>query len=181
VFQEPGEVASALERFFVLHRERSELSGTIKHVDVFETPMARRFLKDVCERFAYEGRLRIFALKLGDRLAAMRIGFVLGDSLYLYYSGYEPEFGKYSVATAVVAEAIKYAIAAGFATVNLSFGRDVSKTRWRPEEIVYCEAYVVSPSRRAKLTHAVFDRTRRLIESAPLRDVAARVLGRRSR
>jgi len=39
---------------------------------------------------------------------------------------------KYSVMTTTVAEAIKYAIANGLNTVNLSPGADVSKTRWGP-------------------------------------------------
>ena len=128
-------VADALDRFFFLHQARAELAGTIAHRNVFDASMARRFLTDVCERFADRGALRIFALKVGDKTAAMRIGFALGDSLYLYYSGFDPDFGKYSVMTTVVAEAIQYAIEEGFATVNLSTGNDVSKTRWNPTEV----------------------------------------------
>lgn len=110
----------------------------------------------------------------------MRIGFVLGDSLYLYYSGYDPAFAKYSVMTTVVAEAIKHAIEEGFATVNLSTGRDVSKTRWGPDEVVFRQASIVSPSLRGELTHEMFRAARRAVESAPLRDVATRFLARRS-
>ena len=176
-----SEVAAALERFFFLHQARAELSGTINHRNVFDAAMARRFLTDVCERFAERDALRIFALKIGDKMAAMRIGFVLGDSLYLYYSGFDPEFGKYSVMTTAVAEAVKYAIEQRFATVNLSTGSDVSKTRWSPAEIVFRQASIVSPSRRGEFTHEVYRRARKAVsESAPLRSVAARFLARRS-
>jgi CelD/BcsL family acetyltransferase involved in cellulose biosynthesis len=175
-----SEVAAALDRFFFLHQARADLSGTITHRNVFDAAMARRFLVDVCERFADRGALRIFSLKIGDRTAAMRIGFVLGDSLYLYYSGYDPDFAKYSVMTTAVAEAIKYAIEQRFATVNLSTGNDVSKTRWNPDEFVFRQASIVSPSRRGELTHEVYLRARRAVESAPLRSVAARFLARRS-
>jgi CelD/BcsL family acetyltransferase involved in cellulose biosynthesis len=147
---------------------------------VFDASMARRFLADVCERFAERGTLRIFSLKIGDRTAAMRVGFVLGDSLYLYYSGYDPDFAKYSVMTTAVAEAIKYAIDQRFVTVNLSTGNDVSKTRWSPDEFVFRQASIVSPSRRGELTHEVYRRARKAVESAPLRHVAARFLARRS-
>jgi CelD/BcsL family acetyltransferase involved in cellulose biosynthesis len=176
-----GDVAAALDRFFFLHQARAELSGTINHRNVFDAAMARRFLTDVCERFAERDALRIFALNIGDKVAAMRVGFVLGDSLYLYYSGYDPEFGKYSVMTTAVAEAIKYAIEQRFTTVNLSTGSDVSKTRWSPAEIVFRQAYIVSPSRRGEFIHEVYQRVRKAVsESASLRGVAARFLARRS-
>jgi CelD/BcsL family acetyltransferase involved in cellulose biosynthesis len=175
-----SEVAAALDRFFFLHQARADLAGTITHRNVFDASMARRFLADVCERFAERGTLRIFSLKIGDRTAAMRVGFVLGDSLYLYYSGYDPDFAKYSVMTTAVAEAIKYAIDQRFVTVNLSTGNDVSKTRWSPDEFVFRQASIVSPSRRGELTHEVYRRARKAVESAPLRHVAARFLARRS-
>jgi CelD/BcsL family acetyltransferase involved in cellulose biosynthesis len=176
-----GEVAPTLDRFFFLHQARAELSGTINHRNVFDAAMARRFLTDVCERFADRGALRIFTLRIGDKCAAMRVGFVLGDSLYLYYSGYDPEFAKYSVMTTAVAEAIKYAIEQRFVTVNLSTGNDVSKTRWSPAEVVFRQASIVSPSRRGELTHEVYQRARKAVsESAPLRNMAARFLARRS-
>jgi CelD/BcsL family acetyltransferase involved in cellulose biosynthesis len=176
-----GDVAPALDRFFALHQARAELSGTVNHRNVFDAAMARRFLANVCERFADRGALRIFALKIGDKTAAMRVAFVLGDSLYLYYSGYDPEFGKYSVMTTAVAEAIKYAIEQRFVTVNLSTGNDVSKTRWSPAEVVFRQASIVSPSRRGELTHEVYRRARQAVaDSAPLRSVAGRFLARRS-
>jgi CelD/BcsL family acetyltransferase involved in cellulose biosynthesis len=175
-----SEVAVALDRFFFLHQARADLSGTITHRNVFDASMARRFLVDVCQRFADRGALRIFSLKIGDRTAAMRIGFVLGDSLYLYYSGYDPDFAKYSVMTTAVAEAIKYAIEHRFVTVNLSTGNDVSKTRWSPDEFVFRQASIVSPSRRGELTHELYLRARKAVENAPLRNVAARFLARRS-
>jgi CelD/BcsL family acetyltransferase involved in cellulose biosynthesis len=175
-----SDVASALDRFFFLHQARAEVSGTVNHRNVFDASMARRFLTDVCERFADRGALRIFALKISGKVAAVRVGFVLGDSLYLYYSGYDPEFGKYSVMTTAVAEAIKYAIEQHFATVNLSTGNDVSKTRWSPAEVVFRQASIVSPSRRGELTHQVYSRARKAVESAPLRSVAARFLARRT-
>ncbi|MET0592221.1 MAG: GNAT family N-acetyltransferase [Polyangiaceae bacterium] len=180
VMTKRSDVGSALERFFFLHQARADLSGTVNHRNVFDAASSRRFLTDVCEKFAERGNLRIFALKIGEKMAAMRVGFVLGDSLYLYYSGYDPEFGKYSVMTTAVAEAIKWAIENKFVTVNLSTGNDVSKTRWSPAEHVFRQASIVSPSRRGEFTHEVYLRARKAVESAPLRNVAARFLARRS-
>ena len=125
-------VRKALDRFLALHARRADLQGTSVHPNRFASEVSQRFLYDVCSQLAERGVLRIFQLEVGSDIVAMRIGFVVAGSLYLYYSGYDPAWAKYSVMTTTVAEAIKYAIAQGLTTVNLSPGADVSKTRWGP-------------------------------------------------
>ena len=55
-----------------------------------------------------------------------------------------------------VAEALKFAIANNFATVNLSPGNDVSKTRWGPTEVMLREAVIPSPSARGPLIYRAY-------------------------
>jgi hypothetical protein len=153
IVTEPAHVAAALSAFFELHRARSKMLWTVTHRDYFASIRYRRFLVEVCERFARRGALRIFQIKYKDSIIATRIGFAVGDMLYLYYSGYDPTYQKYSVMTTVVAEAIKYAISHGFRTLNLSTGRDVSKTRWSPIERRYREVEFSSQSRADILKH----------------------------
>lgn len=133
-----------LPLFFELHSLRANLEGTTDHPDYFANPKHRDFLNRLATRCAKTGMMRVFALKTCDRIIAIRLGFVCGDSLYLYYSGYNPDYGKYSVMTTTVVEAIKYAITAGIKTVNLSIGKDVSKTRWSPQELTYYECFEFS-------------------------------------
>ena len=104
---------------------------------------------DVFQALAEMGIARVFSLKIAGQVVACRLGFQCGDSLYLYYSGFDPAWGKYSVMTTTVAEAVKYAIAAGLKTVNLSPGLDVSKTRWGPTELIYREARQIASHPRA--------------------------------
>jgi CelD/BcsL family acetyltransferase involved in cellulose biosynthesis len=153
----PDEIPAALERFFVLHKLRAGVAGTVAHADCFATPASRRFLADVCLRLAARGTVRVFQVEVGGQVVAARIGFVFGDRLYLYYSGYDPAWGKYSVMTTVVTEAFKYAIAAGLTSVNLSTGADRSKTRWRPSEIGFVDAVTPSPGGRSRLTYQAFE------------------------
>jgi len=120
-------VEPALPQFFQLHAARAQLKDTIAHNDAFATQEAREFLKDVCRRFAERDALRIFQLRHGKRVVAVRIGFIAGDTLYLYYSGYDPEFAHYSVMTTTVAEAIQYGIKHRFSKINLSTGKDFPK------------------------------------------------------
>jgi CelD/BcsL family acetyltransferase involved in cellulose biosynthesis len=141
VARTPAEVAAALDRFHILHMLRAQATDMAPHPDRFKSKVLRRFLAAVCERFAARGAVRIFELCIGGKAVATRIGFVVGDSLYLYYSGFDPSWSQYGVMTTTVAEAIKYAIGQGLHSVSLSPGTDVSKTRWGPREVLYRGAF----------------------------------------
>jgi CelD/BcsL family acetyltransferase involved in cellulose biosynthesis len=173
-------VQPALKHFFALHEARAQLTDTVHHYNIFSTVEAQSFLTDVCRRFAARGALRIFQLMCGDRVIAVRIGFVAGDTLYLYYSGYDPAFSQYSVMTTTVSEAIQYAISHGFSRVNLSTGNDVSKLRWGPTERVTRQALLTSSSRRAQITHHVYRQALHAIGSMPALRRATTFLARRS-
>jgi CelD/BcsL family acetyltransferase involved in cellulose biosynthesis len=129
----PHETDAALDQFFRLHSGRADATGTIDHPNVFETPHAEAFLRAACQDFARDDQLRIFQLVIADRVVATRIGLQMGDQIFMYFSGYDLEWARYSVMTTTVAEAIKWSIANGLRIFNLSTGEDVSKTRWRPE------------------------------------------------
>lgn len=151
-----AEVGDALGVLFRLHRARALLEGTVTHGDVFRSQLARSFTADFVQSMAKQGRVRIFQLVIGNEVVASRLGFVLGSELYLYFSGYDPEYSKYSVMTTTVWEIFQYALENGLSTVNLSPGRDVSKTRWRPHELDLKSAVTVSPNYRGNLTHRAY-------------------------
>jgi len=180
VAESVSSVEPALKHFFALHAARSQLAETVHHFDIFSTASAQSFLADVCRRFAARGALRIFQLLIGDQVVAVRIGFVAGDTLYLYYSGYDPAFAQYSVMTTTVAEAIQYGILHGFSRINLSTGNDVSKARWSPTEHVTRQALITSNSRRAKLKHRMYRQCVHAIGSMPALRRVTTFLTRRS-
>lgn len=159
VITERAGVRAALDRFLELHALRANLKNTVIHPNRFASPVEQGFLYAVCERLCESRALRLFCLRIGAETVAMRIGFVVGDSLYLYYSGYDPQWSGYSVMTTTVAEAIKYAIAHGLKTVNLSPGNDVSKTRWGPVELQYTSAYEQRDRLRSRLASRAYVRT----------------------
>jgi CelD/BcsL family acetyltransferase involved in cellulose biosynthesis len=142
--------------FLRLHAARARLEGTVHHNDVFADAACRAFLSDACERLAARGALRIFRLMLGGEVIATRLGFVLGGSLYLYYSGFDPAYARYGVATTTVAEAMKHAIEERLASVNLSTGKDPSKLRWRPQEVAFREALLVSSTAFGQVKYGAF-------------------------
>jgi CelD/BcsL family acetyltransferase involved in cellulose biosynthesis len=153
------ETPAALERFFVLHTARAEVTGTVAHDNVFATPRSRRFLRACVEKMAQRGQIAIFQLEIRGLVVATRVGFVLGDELYLYFSGYDYAWSRYNVMTTVVAEAIKWAIDRRLKLVHLSTGTDVSKTRWRPMSAETHHGVQLAPTWRSSI---VFRSHRRL-------------------
>jgi CelD/BcsL family acetyltransferase involved in cellulose biosynthesis len=175
------ELRPALERLIALHAQRAELTDTIPHSNVFNSTAAHGFLFELCDRLAERDWVRVFELRIAGKVMATRIGFVLGKTLYLYYSGYDVKMRKYSIMTTTVCETIKYAIAEGLEIVNLSTGCDVSKTRWGPEEIVCRDAVQISPSPRARLAYFAYRKVRQALEkNQPVHKVARKLLARRS-
>jgi CelD/BcsL family acetyltransferase involved in cellulose biosynthesis len=160
VVESPTEAGPALDRFFELHTMRANVTGGARHPDRFALPLLRNFLHEACRRFAKTGALRIFQLKIDNEIVATRVGFLSGDSLYLYNSGFDPRWARYSVMTTTVAEAIKYAIGHGIKTVNLSPDREVSKTRWGPREVEYKSAYQQCGRLRSRMAQQAYIRAR---------------------
>jgi CelD/BcsL family acetyltransferase involved in cellulose biosynthesis len=157
------ELDEALQTVVRLHAARSARTDTVTHPNVFKTLAAKRFLSEVCTRYASVGGVRVFSLELEKRIVAARVAFVSGRSMYLYYSGYDPSYAKYSVMTTVVADAIKYAISKGYQTVNLSTGTDLSKTRWSPIEVTYQQIVQASRSWRGPLVESLYTELRRAV------------------
>jgi CelD/BcsL family acetyltransferase involved in cellulose biosynthesis len=173
VVSEPAEIAAALATFFELHAERSLAADLPPHANVFTRQPARDFLLEYAQRMAERDQLRIFQLVIGGEVVATRVGFVLGNELYLYYSGYRVVWAQHSVMTTVVAESIKWAIQQGLDGVDLSTGRDLSKLRWKPTEIVTCEGVQSSSRRLRQLAAGAY---LRVAERATPNSVLGRIL-----
>jgi CelD/BcsL family acetyltransferase involved in cellulose biosynthesis len=156
VIEDPAGVRQGLDRYLELHTMRASAMHTVIHPDRFTSRICREFLYAICDGLSARGAVRLFALKIGGQFVAMRLGFVVGDSLYLYYSGYDPLWARYSVMTTTVAEALKYAIARGMKTVNLSPGREVSKMRWGPRQVDCGSAFEANTRLRSRLASSAY-------------------------
>lgn len=178
VAHERGEIVEALEHFFRLHSARANLTDTVFHNNVFDSTMSRNFLIDVCQRLC-SNSTRIFLLEVSGKVVAVRIGFLLGDELYLYFSGFDPEYGKYSIMTTTVAEAIKWAISNKLKRVNLSTGKDVSKLRWGPYEKIFCEAQIQSKSQRGEISYNLYQAALRMRNNKQFQKFVSKLLTRR--
>lgn len=145
---------------------RADHKEGVSHANRFGASSTQAFLKAVSLRLAERGLTRVFTLFIAGKPVASRVAFVVGDSLYLYFSGFDPTYGKYSIMTTTVAEAIKYAIAHGFKTVNLSSGTDTSKSRWGARILEFSEEIQVRERTRSKLAYSLY-RIAREPDTAP--------------
>jgi CelD/BcsL family acetyltransferase involved in cellulose biosynthesis len=165
----PDEVEEGLAAFYELHARRAALADVTEHPNVFGFDAARNFLDDYCAQMARAGDLRLFQIRVGGKIVATRIGFAFGDQLYLYFSGFDPDYAAYSVMTTLMAEALRWAHENGVALVNLSSGVDRSKTRFRPEMIAVEGFVSLGASWRAPLAFAAM-RKLRGEDRAPVRE-----------
>lgn len=162
VVQSTQDVPAALATFFQLHSMRSLAANTVAHADVFQRESDRAFITDYTHELSRRGRLRIFQLLISGNVVATRLGFQCNDEIYLYYSGYDPTWSKYSVMTTLVVEALKWSIDQGLKVVHLSTGTDVSKLRWSPGVTHYCALTEIRRGWRARLCFGTYQHAHRL-------------------
>jgi hypothetical protein len=162
VIQAPEEVPAALATFFRLHAMRSLATNTVAHGNVFGKANDRAFLTDYALERARRGELRIFQLLIAGTVVATRVAFQSNDQIYLYFSGYDLEWSKYSVMTTLVVEAIKWSIEQRLALLHLSPGTDVSKLRWGPTATRYVALTEVTRKWSAQLSFDTYQRVGRV-------------------
>ncbi|MFZ6778651.1 GNAT family N-acetyltransferase [Undibacterium sp. Ji83W] len=138
VWQGATEIKPRLNEFYALHAARAGATNTVDHPDYFADAKHRAFMTALLEN-DFGQRMRLFSLELDGRVVAMRLGFAMGEELYLYYSGYDLKFASYSVMTTLLAEIMQWSYTQNFKRINLSVGEDVSKTRWGPTVTGYVE------------------------------------------
>jgi CelD/BcsL family acetyltransferase involved in cellulose biosynthesis len=156
VTERPDGVGAAMARFLALHAARADAAGMIFHPDKFVRARERVFFGDYLQGAADRAELRIFELEIGGAVVASRIAFLIGSDLYLYFAGYDPAWKNYSVMTVLMTEVLKWALAHGVERVNLSTGRDQSKERWKPREVLFGSAVQMSPTWRARTAFGPF-------------------------
>ncbi len=126
-FQIEDSVSSAapenMERFFTLHTlSKSEKAE-------FMTEEMKAYFRDLAARFEEKNWLDLSFLKIENRDAAAALSFIFEGTEYLYNSGYDPQFGRFSPGIIIVAERIRRAIEHGEKNFNFLKGREDYKFR----------------------------------------------------
>lgn len=162
VVADPAELPAALTEFMNLHGARATADLGPEHPNYYEDSRSSAFIQRMAEIMSRDGQFMVCRLRINGVIVASRIAFIAGSSVYLYHSGFNPAWARYSVMTTLTAEIIKMAISRGARLVNLSTWNHVSKTRWGPEEQMSYTLRMTSPTLMGKLMFKVYRRAKGL-------------------
>lgn len=97
---------------------------------VLADDVVQDFHRDVARRMHGAGALRLYAMRVGERTAAVFYGFAHAGTVYYYLSGYDPAFEKLSAGNILVAHAIEQAVRDGATTFDFMRGAEEYKYAW---------------------------------------------------
>lgn len=134
------EVDEAFDLLLELHRKRWRDRGGS---DALSDPAVVAFHREVTRVTLRRGWLRLYVLRLDGRPAAALYGFLYRDRFLYYQSGFDAEFGDYSVGLVIMGMAIREAIAEGAREYDLLHGEESYKFLWasRSRELARVELY----------------------------------------
>jgi CelD/BcsL family acetyltransferase involved in cellulose biosynthesis len=116
-----------LDALFALHAARWQQRGL---PGVLGDDVVQAFTRDAARRMLAAGALRLYAIRVAGRIAAVFYGFAFGDTVSYYLSGYDPSLEKLSIGTLLVAHAVEEAVRGGAATFDFLRGAEEYKYAW---------------------------------------------------
>lgn len=122
-----------LEALAAFHADRYATRGGST---AFRTPAVRAFHEDATRLALERGWLRMYALRIGDTLAAVMYGFSYGGRFYFYQHGHEAAHAAHSAGLALMALTIRAAIEEGASEFDMLWGTEPYKALWARESRV---------------------------------------------
>jgi CelD/BcsL family acetyltransferase involved in cellulose biosynthesis len=122
VVTEPAEASELLDTLFHLMRISSH------HKEEFlDRPGMEAFFREMVSVMAHERMLRFYLLTLDREPVASVLNFDLGGVLYMYNSGYDPQYSHYGVGLMSKALLLKDAVESGRTCVDFLRGDEAYK------------------------------------------------------
>src|ERR1051325_8716747 len=115
------------EAFLRLHERRwrmNNMPGVLCDENV------QSFLREATKGLLSHDALRLYGLRINDRIVASLCGFHHASRTYYYLSGFDPEFKQFGPGTILVAHAITEAIRERAKEFDFLRGREEYKYRW---------------------------------------------------
>ncbi len=121
--EEPLSLSEKMDIFFDLHRKSSKDKAT------FMTPAMKSYFAEMAVRFQEKGWLHLTFLQIEGQEVATFFSFAFAGTEYVYNSGYDPEFSRFSPGIVLAALCIRRAIEKRMARFNFLRGREEYKYR----------------------------------------------------
>jgi len=119
-----------MESFIELHKKSDPAKA------VFMNQTREDFFREMASCLHRAGWLDISFLEANGRRLAGLVTFKYGDSLYLYNSGYDKEFGHWSPGWVLISHSIEDAISKGVKTYDFLRGNESYKYRFGARDYV---------------------------------------------
>lgn len=152
ILEDAAAIAAARDE--ALHLEASgwkQESGT----SICSDPAIERFYTLLTERATEQGWLRLMFLTVGGRRIATSYGSRYASRLFLFKTGYNPEFATCSPFKLLTYFAIQAAYAEGLAEVDFLGDAEPWKLEWTDTSRPHDWLFIFSGSVRARLLHSV--------------------------
>jgi len=123
----PADIPDALAHLSRLHQDIRSRHGDD---GIFHDPMLRRFYRQITERLASQGWLRMYLLKVHGQVIAVAYCFVYQKRVYYYQTGYDQLWARYGPGMAVTMHAIRASIDEGACEFDFLRGAEHYKSQW---------------------------------------------------
>jgi CelD/BcsL family acetyltransferase involved in cellulose biosynthesis len=118
-------------------------------------PSVRRFYSSLIESGTGAGWLQLLFLKVGDRRVATSYGACFDDRLFLFKTGYDPEFATGAPFKILTSFAIQHACEHGLREVDFLGEAEPWKLEWTSTTRGHDWMYVFGRTKRARLVHSI--------------------------
>lgn len=116
-----------LDALYELHAARWQKRGL---PGVLADEVTQSFHREAARRMLDAGALRMYAIRVNERIVAVFYGFAHHGTVYYYLSGYDPTLEKLSIGNVIVAHAIENAVSEGAKTFDFLRGAEEYKYSW---------------------------------------------------
>ncbi len=113
--------------------------------DRFLTPSRESFFRSMASKMAEEGLLKIGLLEINDKPVSIILTFAYQNRIYLYNSGYDPEYRHLSVGLLLKLFCIKESIEKNKTTFNFLKGNETYKYRLGAKEVPLYRCQITIP------------------------------------
>jgi CelD/BcsL family acetyltransferase involved in cellulose biosynthesis len=155
-------VRASLPTLFALHTARANAPTGERHRDRLAEPARREFLLRLAAILPQHDAMKLGILEVDGVDVAAQLWFERGGAMFLHYSGYEPEWSRFSVAMIVTAEIIRRGVGRGMRRVEFLRGTKQFKTRWNTEQRIQTDVYYVRHPWLLPMFHKVRSLRRKL-------------------
>lgn len=121
-----------MKTLFELHQKRWQSKGGFR--GMFAESAFCKFSLDIAKCFSKENWLGLYSLEISGKPAAAIVGFKYFSKYYLYISGLDPVYTKFSAGNILYWLAIPKLIQERFVDFDFGVGVDNYKRQWSPRE-----------------------------------------------